>query len=128
MNIKQIFKVKNLEEAINEILKAKLIAGWPGCLKLETNGNEILLTQYQDCRDYQQGYTTIYQISDSQTWPNFLQGLWRKGDKLVDVCGNVYTKEQLLEKVNILQYCTPNMLYKIQAKLEYITNKMEAKI
>jgi len=101
--IKEEFGMDEVHDAIENILKAKLVHNWGGSLNLETNGKEIILTQYAGSNSWTKGYTTFYTIEDYHTLSDFITGFDEIDGKLVNQEdeNDTTTVEDIFENVSI---------------------------
>lgn len=84
MKIKTNFKKTDLENAVTELYKARLIGGWTGCLKLETNKHHIILSQYPSSSTWRLGYKTIAVLDDWFDWGD-IEGFYLRDDGRVEI-------------------------------------------
>ncbi len=70
--IKTTFKTDEIQDAVLEIIRARLVENWRGYLALESDGYEIFITQYAGSNSWTKGYKIIYSIEDYQDWYDFL--------------------------------------------------------
>jgi hypothetical protein len=71
MKQKTTYKINQVEDAIFQIVKLRLVENWTGCLKLESDGKEIIISQFPGGNSWTDGYETLYQISESDDWSDF---------------------------------------------------------
>lgn len=84
MKIKTNFKTSDVENAVIEAYKARLLAGWCGCLKLQTNKHHIILTQYQSPNNWIRGYLTIFSLDNYYTWDE-IEGFYLRDDGQIEI-------------------------------------------
>jgi len=101
--VKTEFGMDEVHDAIENILKAKLVHNWGGSLNLETNGKEIILTQYPSSNSWTKGYTTFYTIEDYHILDDFIGGFDEIDGKLVNQedKNDITTIKEIFENVRI---------------------------
>lgn len=72
---KTTFRMDQVDDAVYTIFDLKFKDGWTGCLKLETDGKKIYITQYPGSNSWMQGCDTIFMLEDYVTLTDIFEEL-----------------------------------------------------
>jgi hypothetical protein len=126
--IKTTFEVDKVEEAINEILRARLVENWKGSLNLETDGKSIILTQYASNNSWQQGYDTIYSIDENTCWSSMISEIQEDAEgRMIDYDGHVKSKAQMFDDIDWIHCVVDDVVETVKERLDDVVRKSEEK-
>jgi len=98
MKTKTTFKISEIDQAVEQLYRLRLVDGWTGCLKLESDGKKLIITQFPSPNSWTRGYQTICMIEDWFTWGELVDFFERQDGKIevfYDYVGfEVMTKEE----------------------------------
>lgn len=114
-NVKMHFGIDEIVNAVEIIVFLKLVEKWTGCLKLETNGEEIIISQFADGNSWTRGYDEIYRIEEHEDWSDFVTDMDGEFEKLSDEeKWNIVDIHELLE--DVIEQAEQNMTDIIERK------------
>ncbi len=100
---KTIFSTEEIPDAVEELVRLRLVENWTGCLNLETDGKQIFVTQYPDSNSWMDGCVTLYSVEEHQDWDDFfdINTDDEEGEEWEKM-----TPEQKWDEVNRIEYLT----------------------
>jgi hypothetical protein len=66
--IQTTFDLDEVEKAVIQLYRLKLINGWGGTLKLETDGEKLYISQFPSSSSWTQGLETVWSVDDYVSW------------------------------------------------------------
>ena len=98
---KTIFSTEEIADAVEELVRLRLVENWTGSLNLETDGKQIFVTQYPDSNSWMDGCVTLYSIEEHEDWDDFFNINYddEEGEEWEKM-----TPEQKWEEVNRIEY------------------------
>jgi hypothetical protein len=106
MKAKTTFTIDELDQAVEQLYRLRLLHNWTGCLKLESNGKKLIISQFPSSSNWTQGYSLVLMLENWFSWGE-IEGFFERMDGKIEVFYEyrefeVLTKE---EAFDLLRAC-----------------------
>jgi hypothetical protein len=81
---KTTFEIEELPQAVEQLYRLRLLEGWTGCLKLESNGKKLVISQFPSSNTWTQGYERVHMIEDWFTWGE-IECFYERSDGRIEI-------------------------------------------
>jgi hypothetical protein len=82
--MKTTYKLDELDQAVEQLYRLRLLHNWTGCLKLESNGKKLIISQFPSPSNWTQGFDMVYMIEDWFVWGE-LDGFYERPDGMIEI-------------------------------------------
>jgi hypothetical protein len=79
---KTTYKLDELDQAVEQLYRLRLLEGWIGCLRLESNGEELIISQFQNPNSQTPGYSVVLMLENWFSWGDFVDFYDRMDGKI----------------------------------------------